>query len=95
MPQDYLYDVFISYRHKQPVLDWVINHFHPPLEQWLPNFMPVDHETSIFLDTKIETGSEWPAKLHRALKMSRCLVSMPSRKLCNGVEQEGMETGLG
>ncbi len=40
MAEDYEYDVFVSYRRKQPVMDWVKNHFHPLLEQWLPNAMP-------------------------------------------------------
>ncbi len=76
MPEDYLYDVFISYRHKQPVLGWVTYNFKPLLEQWLPNFMPYDHETRIFIDSQIETGAEWPATLRRALIKSRCLLAI-------------------
>lgn len=76
MTQDYMYDVFISYRHKPPVLKWVANHFYPLLEQWLPNSMPYNQETKIFIDSQIETGSEWPAKLRQALRMSRCLLAV-------------------
>ena len=63
MAQDYLYDVFISYRHKPPMDDWVRNHFYPLLEQWLPECLPIDHEPSIFIDWEMETGTAWPAKM--------------------------------
>ncbi|MGH9847139.1 MAG: hypothetical protein ACREEM_51240, partial [Blastocatellia bacterium] len=56
MAEDYEYDVFVSYRHKQPVLDWVKNHFYPLLDQRLPDEMPIEHETKIFIDfDEIET----------------------------------------
>lgn len=77
MAEDYVYDVFVSYRHKPPVLDWIRNHFFPLLEQWLPNAMPVEHETRIFVDwDEIEIGAEWPAKLRQALKQSRCVLAV-------------------
>jgi hypothetical protein len=41
MADDYIYDVFVSYRHRQPVMDWVKNHFYPLLEQRLPDEMPI------------------------------------------------------
>ena len=75
MAEDYEYDVFVSYRRKQPVMDWVKNHFYPLLDQWLPNAMPVEHKTAIFIDREgIQTGSAWPVKLQQALKRSRCLL---------------------
>ncbi|MDX2041811.1 MAG: toll/interleukin-1 receptor domain-containing protein [Acidobacteriota bacterium] len=75
MAEDYLYDVFISYRHKPPVLDWVRNHFYPLLDQWLPSAMPV--EPKIFIDfDEIEIGAAWPAKLRQALRQSRCILSV-------------------
>jgi hypothetical protein len=71
----YIYDVFVSYRHKQPVMDWVKNHFYPLLEQRLPDELPVEYKTKIFVDLdEIETGSDWPAKLRQALKGSRCIL---------------------
>lgn len=77
MAEDYIYDVFVSYRHKPPVLDWIRNHFFPLLEQWLPNAMPVEHETRIFIDwDEIEIGAAWPAKLRQALKQSRCVLAV-------------------
>lgn len=75
MAQNYLYDVFISYRREPPVIDWVRNHFHPLMKQWLPNALPPRHKTRIFMDElQIETGATWPLKLQEALKNSRCLV---------------------
>jgi hypothetical protein len=45
------------------------------LEQWLPNALPVEHETKIFVDWDgIETGAAWPLTLQHALKRSRCLL---------------------
>jgi hypothetical protein len=76
MAGDYLYDVFISYRHKPPMGEWVRNHFYPLLEQRLPDCLPVHHNTQIFLDWDIETGAAWPAKLRQALKTSRCLLAV-------------------
>lgn len=75
MAEDYLYDVFVSYRHKPPVLDWVRNHFYPLLDQWLPSAMAV--EPKIFIDwEEIEIGAAWPAKLRQALRQSRCILSV-------------------
>jgi hypothetical protein len=75
MSEDYIYDVFISYRRQPPVLDWVRNHFHPLVEQWLPNSLPPDWQVRVFIDEKsIETGSAWPEHLKQALRGSRCLL---------------------
>ena len=78
MPQDYDYDIFISYRHKGPAYSWVTEYFHPLLEQWLPESMPVEYDAKIFIDSQIETGAEWPAKLRQALRTSRCLLPILS-----------------
>jgi len=71
----YRYDVFISYRRQQPVLDWVVNHLHPMLEQWLPEHLP-GGAVSVFRDSSIEVGSRWPDSLSRALGESKCLVAV-------------------
>jgi len=72
--QDYIYDVFLSYRRKGTVFEWVHNHFRPLLEQWLTNAMPYDPR--IFIDEQPESDTGWPDDLCHALKMSRCLVSV-------------------
>src|SRR5262249_8127901 len=74
MADDYLYDVFVSYRHKEPVLDWLRHHFYPKLQRWLPNVMPRDPE--IFVDWQIEVGSAWPLTLREGLLRSRCMVAI-------------------
>lgn len=78
MPQDYEYDIFISYRRRGPAFSWVKEYFHPMLEQWLPEHVPVTYEPKIFIDSQIETGAEWPAKLRHALKTSRCVLPVLS-----------------
>src|SRR5512134_1300064 len=72
MASDYVYDVFISYRRKQPVMDWMRLHFFPLLEVILPECMP--RAPRIFIDWETETGAEWPARLAQALATSRCLL---------------------
>src|SRR5712691_10059721 len=76
MPQNYNHDVFISYRHETPVFEWVKDHFYYLLKAWLPHYMPVNHKTEIFIDSHIETGTEWPLSLRRELKCSRCLLTV-------------------
>lgn len=70
----YQYDVFISYRRKAPVSEWLHNHFLPMLEQRLPDCLPVAMRPRIFVDREIETGTHWPTRLCEALKTSRCLL---------------------
>ena len=74
MEESYMYDVFISYRHKSPVRDWFINHFLEQLEQWLPNYMP--YEPRIFTDLQIEKGKDFGDVLSKALLVSRCLLTI-------------------
>jgi len=74
MADDYEYDVFISYPHKEPALGWVFNHFEPTLKHWLGE--SIEHEPKIFVDFEIETGSDWPLELQKALKNSRYMVAV-------------------
>jgi hypothetical protein len=74
MQQDYEYDIFISYRRRNPIMDWVRLHFFPLLQERLSGCLPDDPK--IFVDWEIETGSAWPQKLSSALKRSRCLVAI-------------------
>jgi hypothetical protein len=76
MSSEYEWDVFISYRHRQPVLDWMKYHFYDLLSERLPEYLPYDPK--IFIGWDIEVGSAWPSKLRHALKNSRCLVAVLS-----------------
>jgi hypothetical protein len=73
---DYLYDVFLSYRHKAPALDWLSLHFYPMLERWLRSAM--GREPAIFVDWNIETGAVWPDALRDGLLHSRCMLAVCS-----------------
>lgn len=69
----YAYDVFLSYRRRPPVLDWVENHFHPELHAWLGTSLGRDPD--IFLDKlDIVPGARWPQKLEQAIRTSKILV---------------------
>lgn len=48
------------------------------LEQWLPEHVPDTFQPKIFIDSQIETGDEWPARLRYALKTSRCVLPVLS-----------------
>jgi hypothetical protein len=70
----YEYDVFLSYRRKPPVDQWVQNHFHPQLQDWLDESSA--EERRVFIDVQAETGVAWPENLKRALSRSRLLVAV-------------------
>jgi TIR domain len=72
----YLYDVFVSYRRRSPVYDWVHVHFFPLLRGHLDALGPRDID--VFVDTTIETGDAWPEALKAALRRSRVLVPVLS-----------------
>jgi TIR domain len=79
MPQDYVYDIFISYRHKGPAYSWVTETFHPLLAQWLPDFVPVEYDVKIAMNSQVEAAdTEWPDELRHKLRMSRCLLTILS-----------------
>lgn len=87
MPEDYRYDVFISYLHTNPngreaaTYTWVREYVHPELERWLPESVPRGHQARVFLDDiNIKIGAEWPLVLQQALQTSRCLLAVLSRQ---------------
>jgi hypothetical protein len=47
----YVHDVFVSYRHGGAVRDWVQNHFHPRLVEWLT--ASAGSDISVFIDTHL------------------------------------------
>ncbi len=74
MPDDYQYDVFLSYSNTPDVRDWVLNHFYP-------NFCPAlrqalgGRDERVFIDREgVKTGQHWPQRLRQAIRDSVCLV---------------------
>jgi hypothetical protein len=74
MAEDYEFDIFLSYRHRPPVIDWLQRYFYPMLAMWLPDAM--DRDPKIFVDWGIEVGSTWPDALREGLLRSRCLLAI-------------------
>ncbi len=69
----YEYDVFISYRRRDPVEGWVRNHFAELLRKWLPGETKTG-AAKIFCDSELPHGTRWPQALHDALSRSRTLL---------------------
>ncbi|MES0336218.1 MAG: toll/interleukin-1 receptor domain-containing protein [Candidatus Magnetobacterium sp. LHC-1] len=74
MEDDYLYDVFISYRNMDPVNLWVKNQFHPLLRRWLS--VSLTYKPTIFVDWEQRTGDDWRKNIPKALQRSRCLAAV-------------------
>ena len=76
--ENYRYDVFLSYRRRWPVDDWVKHHFYPALKGWLGESL--QREPDIFFDAEsINTGTDWPTELQQAHTHSRCLLPVWTR----------------
>lgn len=72
---DYEYDVFFSYKRHGLTLDW-IRGVHRRLQLWVQEEVP-NREVRLFVDEEsIETGDRWPEKMKKALRHSRCMVSV-------------------
>lgn len=77
-PNDYSYDVFISYTRSDVITPWVINYFHKHLNNWLTQELGV-REARIFVDqNEIVEGEHWPIAIRDSLLASRCLVPVLS-----------------
>ncbi len=75
----YDYEVFVSYRRRDPVLSWMNNHFFPKLVHWLPQFWPSELPTPrVAKDDQMETGVRWPDRLAQMHAGSRCMVAILS-----------------
>ena len=71
---DYEYDIFISYRRHAETRAWIEEHFKPLLE--LRVEQELNRKPDIYLDTRLESGSTWPADLALALGSSRILIAL-------------------
>jgi hypothetical protein len=75
----YEYEVFVSYRRRDPVLSWLNNHFFPKLSHWLPQFWPAEMASPrLAKNDQMEVGSRWPERLVEMHSGSRCMVAIVS-----------------
>lgn len=70
----YRHDIFISYRRHAETRAWIQEHFVPLLE--LRVEQELGRRPDIYVDTRLESGSTWPADLALALGGSRILISL-------------------
>jgi hypothetical protein len=73
---DYKFDIFLSYSRKGNVAEWLQRHFSEVLNNCLTD--ELGYPPRIFLDTRMETGSLWPAELENGLRTSRLMVAILS-----------------
>lgn len=76
----YKYDIFISYRNKSGVQDWVLKRFVPLLKRKLEVLMPIgwyDNNQCIFVDKEgTQEGQYWKIKIPKELKRSRIMIAV-------------------
>jgi TIR domain len=74
---DYLYDIFISYRRwDEEWVRWTERNFVRPLRSLL---RPALGDVKIFIDNQIESGASWPLRLAKALAYSKVFIPVLSR----------------
>ena len=72
---DYSYDVFISYKNQDGLLQWVGQHFQPMLQRKLSLALP--RQAAVFRDkTDIKAGDIWGPAIQESLKASRLIVAV-------------------
>jgi len=74
MVSGYEYHVFISYNRSGDVGEWVRTHFHPVLRRRLESVLK--EEPRIFIDEKLDVGSDWPHSLADALHKSSYMLAV-------------------
>lgn len=70
---DYEFDVFLSYRRKTPVKEWVTNSFVNLFRGWLGEALGGEARLFWDIDT-LDVGDAFPVVLKDALRRSRCIV---------------------
>jgi hypothetical protein len=73
---DYLYDIFVSYRRAGNVAGWVQTHLLDVLQNCLAD--ELDRKPEIFIDKRIETGLFWPDEIEAGLRHSRLMIAVLS-----------------
>ena len=74
MLPDYYYHIFISYSRLGDVPGWVHTHFLPVLTNRMDAVW--NESPQIFIDQKIDVGSDWPEDLANALHHSCCMLAI-------------------
>lgn len=75
MADDYIYDVFFSYKRQDLTLAWTRD-VSQRLQYWLTEELG-GRQAEMFVDEAcIEIGDEWPEAIKEALKHSRCMVGI-------------------
>lgn len=72
----YDYDVFISYSGRGSAPKWLLNNFHPKLQDCLID--QIAPAPRIFIDKRMARGVEWSEELKRALRHSKILLAVLS-----------------
>jgi hypothetical protein len=75
MPDDYVYDVFFSYKRHDLTRNWT-RKVRDLFSYWLIQELGKPDSRMFFDEDSIETGQAWPLALSEALKHSRCMVSV-------------------
>ncbi len=70
----YTSDIFISYRRRGDVEQWVQLHFRDRLQQTLTNLM--GDEPRVWIDVEQEQGTPWPENIRSALLGSKLLIAI-------------------
>ena len=81
-PDNYLWDVFISYKRNTLIGSWVTDYFLERFTDWLTEKLGELHEPippRVFFDQRaLEPGSPWPHDLRKAIQTSKVLVAVCS-----------------
>ncbi|MDO7853843.1 TIR domain-containing protein [Hymenobacter convexus] len=73
----YQYDIFISYRRLGATQDWIKQYFEPLVTTHLS--LNLGRDPSIFVDSQIEAGDDWPIVLGNALSASKIIILLWSK----------------
>lgn len=77
LPNDYVYNVFISYNYSTPLKKWVNGPFKELFEYYLENALNDDPRVGMF-EREAKAGDYWPNRLRDMLLRSKVLVAICS-----------------
>lgn len=74
----YKYDIFVSYRRLGETQHWIENYFVPLIANHLS--LDLGRAPTIFIDSQIEAGDDWPIILGNALASSKIIILLWTRR---------------